>query len=70
MYKENKYEYENKYENKENQNLRHEREKIRIYLTREKKSTEKYGKYVAIKIYVMIESEKISEHVQLKKRAF
>ena len=28
MYKENEYEYENKYKNEENQNLRHEREKI------------------------------------------
>ena len=28
MYKENEYEYENKYKNEENQNLRHKRERI------------------------------------------
>ena len=67
MYKENENKYENKY-------------KKQIYVTRERKtnlrharernSTEKYGKYVTIKIYVTIESEKILEHVRLKKRDF
>ena len=43
---------------KKKTNLRH---------ARERNSTEKYGKYVTIENYVTIESEKISEHVQLKK---
>ena len=67
MYKENENKWENKYEKRiyvtqeRKTNLRHERER---------NSTEKYGKYVTIENYVTIESEKISEHVRLKKRDF
>ena len=75
-----KYEYEDEVRtrlctkrtktNTKNESTSRERGKTNLRHARERNSTEKYGKYVTIKIYVTIESEKISEHVRLKKRDF